>query len=203
MFDEHQTKIGRYARQGPDEMARVYTFVLATIQQSLWMTPDIMQSIDREGIESRYLWGFKYDAYEYLVDNQRQIYDNAMDIYSGYASPEVQEQELLYYFASLPGLGIVKAGFMVQLCFGMAGCIDTHNLSMYGICPNKFKASRFKAAKDKTKRLIMLQYLTVIDSEGGCGSFWDRWCEYVAKRSPERYTGPYAVSELHVTAIGV
>jgi hypothetical protein len=202
MFEEHQSKIGRYARQDADSMAKVYTFVLATIQQSLWQTPEIMQSIEHEGIESRFLWGFKYDAYEYLIEHKATIYAVAMNIWRGHADPLDQEYELTRYFAGLKGLGLVKGGFMVQLCFGLGGCLDSHNITRHGLDERKFKASRFKSASLKNKRSILRNYFAVIMSAGGCEALWDSWCQYVADRQPGRYEDAYAVSALHVKAIG-
>lgn len=202
MFNDHQRVIGGYARSGPDEMARVYAFVLATVQQRLWQTPEIMYSIDNEGIESRFLWGFKGPAYEYLCDNKEEIYETAMAINRNFASPASRSYELLYYFAGLPGLGIVKGGFLVQLCFGMAGCIDSHNMALFGIAPSRFKASVFKAAKRKKRRRMLHDYLAVIAAKGGCEVMWDRWCIHVHKLNTERYESAHAVSKLHVTAIG-
>ena len=201
MFNEHQSRIGSYARQSPEQMARVYAFVLATVQQSLWQTPEIMASIDAEGIDSRFLWGFKGPAYEFIEAEYEGVYETAMAIYLGYANPDVVGYELVRYFAGLPGLGVVKGGFMAQLCFGVAGCMDTHNMTMYGINPNQFKAHIFKNGSVKRRRRMLREYFTLIDSEGGCAALWDRWCEYVAERNPERYTGAYEVSELHVKAI--
>ena len=202
MFNEHQAKIGRYARQDAGSMARVYAFVLATIQQGLWQTPEIMDSIDKEGLDSRFLWGFKYDAYTYLMEHHETIYDVSMTLWRGHANPAHQEYELTRYFAGLPGLGVVKGGFMVQLCFGLSGCLDSHNIKRYGLDERKFKASRFKSASLKGKRTILRNYFNVIRSEGGCEGLWDSWCNYVAQQQPERYSNAYEVSELHLKAIG-
>ena len=202
MFDEHQAKIGRYARRDADSMARVYAFVLMTVQQPLHMMPTAMRSLDTDGVESRFLWGFKIPAYDFLMENKQAIYDVSMAIYRGHADPELQQHELLRYFAGLPGLGVVKGGFMVQLCFGLAGCIDSHNMARFGIKPSRFKAARFKRAQTKTRNVILRDYFSVIKTNGGCAELWNSWCVYVHKRNPVEYTSAYAVSELHVTAIG-
>ena len=200
MFDEHQDKIGRYARGSHRNMARVYTFVLATIQQSLWQTPAIMASIDAEGVESRFLWGMKENGYTYAVSEAEGIYDTSMAIWMSFTDDAIP-YELTRFYAGLPGLGVVKGGFMAQLCFGVSGCIDTHNMALYGVEPKQFKASIFKSGSIKRRKRMLTEYMQLIDSEGGCAALWDRWCEYVYKRNNERYDSAYEVSALHVKAI--
>ena len=201
MFETHQAKIGAFARRDADSMARVYAFVLATVQQPLWQTPEIMKSLDNEGAESRFLWGFKIPAYDYLQEHKETIYEVSMAIWRGHANPEIQAYELLRYFAGLPGLGVVKGGFMVQLCFGGAGCLDSHNIKRWGLDPSKFKACRYKNGNPKRRAIILRDYFAIIASKGGCEELWDSWCRYVAKRSPERYKNAYAVSQLHMEVI--
>lgn len=202
MFEEHQPQIGRFARQSPVNMAKVYTFVLATVQQSLHSTPAIMEDIALRGIESRYLWGFKADAYEFLTENMNAVYETSMSLYLNHADPEVARSELLRYFAGLPGLGLVKGGFMVQLCFGYVGCLDTHNIAIFELNDYEFKSSRFKSGKTKTQKKLVKSYLSLVDKIGGCDFLWDNWCRYVARKYPERYKSAVCVSRLHVEAIG-
>lgn len=41
------------------------------------------------------------------------------------------DRALIAQLSKLPGVQPVKAGFMAQLLFGRAGCIDTHNIDIY------------------------------------------------------------------------
>jgi hypothetical protein len=163
MFAIHQNKVRNYAARGPVEFGRVLSFVLLTVQQPLDTVPSAMKDVDREGIESKYLWGFKRDAYEYMQKNKEQIYSDAMNLAS-IPDPEIAERELLAYFAAMPGLGLVKAGFVLQLCFSLGGCIDTHNVKRFECdngrrsLPQFLRASEFKSAKPSTKARFLNQY---------------------------------------------
>jgi len=203
MFNTHQKVIGTYARQSPENMARVYQFVITTVQQALIHTPDMMHDIDENGLQAKTLWGWKYDAMQHATQYAQETYDTTMQIFRNAIDPDNARHELLSFFAGLPGLGLVKGGFMVQLCFGLSGCIDTHNLRRFNLTGNEFKAARFKNAKtDKTRNAIVRQYHKIVDACGGCEALWNDWCDYVAMRQPARYANGFEVSALHVAAIG-
>lgn len=202
MFERDQKQIGAFARQSPENMARVYQFVIATVQQALNTVPDILADIEANGEASRHLWAWKPDAYRHSVEKAQETYDIAMAIYDNIADPEIMRHELLLHFAALPGLGLVKGGFMAQLCFGVSGCIDTHNIRRFDLNPSAFAAARFKNAKTaKTRNLIVETYHAIVDKCGGCASLWNEWCNYVAERQPLNYSSGCEVSALHVTAI--
>lgn len=203
MFETHQPIIGEYARASAANMARVYKFVLATIQQPLNMTPDIVADFEREGAASRYAFGVKADALRWIDDNAERVHGLAMLLWDSVADPDIAERELIGYFASLPGLGIVKGGFLAQLCFGVGGCLDMHNVARFGLNASRFNASRFKRAKTpRTRCAIVSEYCETLAACGGSALLWDEWCAYVAERD-KAYTNAFAVSELHCTALGL
>ena len=204
MFDQHQKIIDQYAKQRPDNMARVMTFVLATVQQSLFMVPDIMTEIDKQGASSQYLWGWKMQAFDYITDNQKQIFDETINIFDAYPNPDIARHELLKYFAMLPGFGLVKGGFCCQLIFGLSGCLDSHNIKRFGLKASRFSAARFKNARSETLRNdIVKEYHGIVDALGGSCELWNSWCEYVAENAPTRYNSVYEVSRWHLIGIGL
>lgn len=208
MFDTHQNRIAAYAKRGPDEFARTITFVYATIQQSLDMVPGAMKSIDREGIESKFLWGFKRDAYEYVQKNKLAIYSDAREL-AFTADDNRAERELLAYFAAMPGLGLVKAGFVTQLAFGLGGCIDGHNVRRFELLkgrkslPIYMKAWHYKKARPAKQAEYVSMYQSLLKRAGGCQALWDDWCIYLRSRAPAKYHSADYVSELHCIALGV
>ncbi|WFG40869.1 hypothetical protein ParaKuw1_00036 [Paracoccus phage ParKuw1] len=200
MFQRDQKEISDYAMTGPDQMARVITFVYLTIQQSITTCEDMMRDVDRQGVESRHLWGFKIGAYEWLHEHKQEVYDMARLLHDGYADPAVAEIETLKFFASLPGLGLVKGGFVNQLIFGQTGCMDTHNSVIFEIDPYRFKASRYKSASMKRKAIMVMDYANICWDQGGPEFLWDNWCSYVAERNG--YTAD-AISAMHCKALGL
>lgn len=198
MFQRDQSEISRYALTGPDQMARVITFVYLTIQQSITTVPDAMRSVDREGVESRFLWGFKLDAYEWLSENKVGVYEASTALWRGIHDPEDAARETLMHFASLPGLGLIKGGFCNQLIYGTTGCLDTHNQVRLGISEYRFKSSRFKALKPASRSKMAQDYIDACRGAGGPEHLWDSWCGYVGERIA---MSADKVSALHTQAI--
>ena len=192
MFNRDQPIIGAYAQAEPENMARVYRFVLATIQQPLETVPIILRDFDSEGTASRFAFSSKRTALAWLEDNTQALYEGAMQVSEG------DDAGLLSYFASLPGLGLVKGGFMAQLIFGRVGCLDMHNIVMLDITASRFAASRFKSAKrDATRESILQEYLWACRGGGGCEDLWNNWCDYVAELRPNVWANGDAVSAAH------
>lgn len=202
MFDTHQNEIGLFARENSENMARVITFVFCTIQQYLYTTPDQMQDIDSSGTNSKWLNTQKSLAYDELQENKERLYNESMQIWREYPNPESARHELLKLFAECRGLGLIKAGFVCQLCFGISGCLDTHNLKRFNISETEFKASRYKGLrKELSKNRLIRKYHKMIDKSGGTKNLWNGWCNFVAENQQVRYANGHDVSKLHVTAI--
>ncbi len=103
---------------------------------------------------------------------------------------------LIYRLTQIPGLGIVKAGFVAQLVYGVGGCLDCHNLKRLGLKESAFKLTG-KEHLDKTRIAI---YVDAINRAGGTAQLWDDWCVYLALYTPnaKNWTGgPSAVSKAH------
>jgi len=205
MFNKHQPIIAKHAMGSPKGLASVYRFVLATIQQPLYMTPEICKSFAREGPESRFAFGFKADALHWLIEREGELYDNVVNLWSIPSDPESAARDVLAYLALCPGLGPVKAGFLCQLALGRIGCLDTHNITRYGLTPSAFKAARFKNAKTpKTRSRMIESYADTCLALGGAEGLWDSWCEYVARdvQGAFRYAhDPEIVSRYHLEAL--
>lgn len=200
MFQRDQKEISEYAMTGPDQMARVITFVYLTIKQPITTCETMMKDVDRLGVESKHLWGFKLGAYEWLQENKDDVYRVSRNLHSGFADPDVAEIETLKFFASLPGLGLVKGGFVNQLVFGQTGCMDTHNSIIFEVDPYRFKASRYKTASLKRKAIMAMDYAHICEDQGGAEFLWDNWCRYVGERNG--YSAD-AISAMHTKALGL
>jgi hypothetical protein len=203
MFHNHQKQIETFAQSSADNFARVLTFVILTIRMPLYRVVDDMQEVDKLGSEATCLWGFKREAYDYVQANKDRIYAEAMEL-NAIADPFEAERQLIAFFAAIPGFGLAKGGFVVQLCFGLGGCLDTHNVIRFGLREQDIKASRFKGAKTwKTKYQLLDVYQDLLKACGGCAKLWDSWCEYVANNQPGTYQNAFHVSQLHCEAIGL
>ena len=95
----------------------------------------------------------------------------------------------------VPGLGLAKSGFIVQMLYGMSGCIDTHNLTRFNL-----HRRRFACGTKATDRRRIGEYNDMVGRLGGTARLWDEWCIYVADRDAN-YVDADHVSRLHLTPL--
>lgn len=193
MYVNHIQACNDHCQSGPESTARMLRFVIATIQQQLETVPDIMASFDTDGIGSRFAFGFKAKGLLYLKANEESIYWDAMCAVD-------DDEALMEVFMRVPGLGLVKAGFACQLFAGQVGCLDIHNLRMYGLDANRLNIS--KKLQPKTMAKHVKYYCELCMELGGSVALWSRWCEYKASvAAPGNWPdGAESVSILHVEA---
>lgn len=204
MYATHQPLVSAYAKANPDNMADVLTFVIATIQQPFYGVHDAMRSIRKEGLGSRFVWGFKTPAIDSIQTNKQAIYDLAMNTWNAHPEPSVAERELMLVFSHIEGLGLAKGGFAVQLIFGLSGCLDSQNVARFNLNACEFKASLFKGAKQWSRKYQLLDtYLDIVHFCGGTAKLWDEWCIYVHQQNPARYKSAEHVSRIHAEIFGL
>ena len=191
MFKYHQQKISDYAIQSPNNTARVMDMVVLSIQQFWWNIGKQLADVDEYGIESTHLFGHKKSAYAHIRANKKQLY-NAI-FYD-----DISAAERLLNVAGTPGLGLCKAGFVLQLCIGEAACLDVHNMTRFGLSASTFKLGKVKY--DTALRKSKL-YLQTIDNLGGTEYLWDSWCEFMADKYPKHYKNANHVSRLRLEYI--
>jgi len=189
MYKLHQKQISKYARQSPDNLADAMRFVILTIQQQL--SSAVKQS---KGEQEANLFGFKLKAVADIEANKQHIFNTCERLFETNC-----HDNLLQFLADQHGFGLVKAGFVCQLVYGISGCIDTHNLKLHNIPINQVTYNN--KAKDPTRYKKAVAYNKLIELRGGTESLWDNWCDYVAAKNPNTYKNGFEVSELHVEAI--
>lgn len=199
MFQNHQTVISQAALSDKSgkTLGKVMTMVILSIQQPFHQIDKMMLDVEKNGIDSKYLWGMKKPAYEYILQNRKSILKSMRDYQAG----KIELSELLLIVQSCPSLGLVKAGFVLQLVMGETGCLDVHNLRRFGL-----EASTFKFGKNAKYALMKRKaelYIETCEKLGGCEYLWDSWCNYLAERNPNHYRDGNHVSELHATAMGL
>jgi len=104
---------------------------------------------------------------------------------------------LEYLAGNVPGLGLPKAGFLVQLLRGDVGCLDTVNIALYSVNAEAF--SRYKQRSAHGRARALLAYVKLCDKLGGAERLWDVWCAHVGAR--DTWKGAEHVSLAHVTTI--
>jgi len=179
------------AQQSADDCARMVRFVLATIQQGLETVPAILDEFETVGELSPFAFQSKRAGLRWLGEHAGELYRDAI-------AARDNPGELMRVFLRVPGVGLVKAGFCCQLFAGSVGCLDVHNIRMYGLAPRAFDSARYKNAKrEATRQRVLGAYLDTCAQLGGAVELWARWCEYKAELSPTQFASGAEVSALH------
>ena len=195
MFKDDNKKIARFALKSPENMVRVGTFVLTTIQAGLATTQAQMHDIDEHGAASKYLWGNKRDGFLYLQEHKQVIFAAIKAAVK--ANDPIGAIDVL---TNVPNLGIVKAAFVAQLVGLDVACIDSHNCDRLGLSRSALKFS--KKVKPELKRKKIADYVKFTQDTGGSEYWWNTWCEYVAgNRANKRLDTAEKVSKYHVDAV--
>lgn len=145
---------------------------------------DAWRTYKSDGIDAaRNLYGMFFMSHKYsaLKHVENEYFYR---LYRGLSASEAHE--LLW--KECPGLGVVKAGFAVQMTHGKIGCIDTVNAQRLGIdqCEMSRMNMRKNGAQQYRDLLASLPELSPVP-------LWRDWCEAVAARDKI-----YTASELSI-----
>ena len=192
MFKTHQPKIARFMRKNPINFSRGLSCVSNTIQTQFFTVGKRMTDIDINGVNAVCLNGTKRRTHKEIIAMKGYLYEKVY-------SKEISLAEKLLEVSSLYGIGMVKAGFILQLALGKVGCLDVHNLARFGLSASVFKVN------DKMTEATALRkanfYIKTCEDLGGSEYLWNTWCKYVADLYPKIYRDACHVSKLHVDFI--
>jgi hypothetical protein len=195
VYDRDMPLMRAHALASPDGLTDVVTFVLCTIQQPLQSVARQMADIRANGGASKYLFGSKRNGYAYAVEHKEVLFAavaRAVEIGDTIGAVDV--------LSNIPGLGIVKASFVAQICGLEVACLDTHNLKRLGLSESAFKLA--KSVKHETRLAKIANYVAICTSTGGARHWWNSWCNFVAGNKANRsLTSGDAVSAYHVTCL--
>jgi hypothetical protein len=195
MYDRDMPLMKAHALSSPEGLTDVIAFVLATIQQPLQSVKRQMADIRTTGAASKYLFGSKRGGYQYAVDHAAVLFaavTKAVEVNDTIGAIDV--------LSNIPGLGIVKAAFVAQICGLEVACLDGQNLKRLGLGEAAFKLS--KSVKPDTKRKKIAAYVSACADTGGARFWWNSWCDYVAGNKANRsLTTGDAVSAYHVECL--
>ena len=189
MFKEHNPRINDYAQSNAERFSRTIMMVALSIQQPWSSVGNQIESMLDEGKASRFVWGNKAKTYEWLKANGEDLYQRVMDL-------ETTSERMLA-LTEIPGMGLVKAGFIMQLVFGEVGCIDLHNIKLYGVEPKRLAWSNSLKTETKIKKIV--GYLELCQQLGGSEFLWDEWCYHLASKNPNNFVDGDQVSAVHLS----
>lgn len=191
MYAQHQPVIQKWAAESLANFIDVYALVILSINSEWRSVGDKLDSVRQLGIESPHLFGVKRSSYRVFV-TQADWMKKQLDRYAEYSNAEA----CLDLVTDLPGMGLAKAGFFLQLCYGLAGCFDRHNLTRFGLDEKAISLS--KAQTQTARKEMIKRYVDLCYQFGGSEILWDGWCSHLATLHPKRYVSAEHVSELHI-----
>jgi hypothetical protein len=191
MYAQHVTAIRHaFEADSADTLEATVRFALATIQQRFHTVPAILDDWFASGSASPTMWGMKKKGVKFIRKHKVALAAQLL------TATTVEAVDILL---TVPGLGIVKAGFVAQLLGHDIGCIDTHNARMYGIKIDTFRITNKHTAKTRLAKIK--SYQTLCKELGGAQVLWDNWCHFVAIEQGEHFCDAEDVSAEHVKQI--
>jgi len=187
VYDAHVPVISAAIYEDAETFKRAVTFVILSIRQPIENVPAMLADVDETRAESIYLLGHKRAAYRYIELHGRELWARVRDL----TDPEAVILELL----SVPGLGIVKAGFLAQLMGLDVACLDSRNVAREGRKPREYRTDG-KGAECRAIRRKVSRY--VAETGGRAREYWNAWCEDVAQT---RNNTAQTISEIHLTIV--
>lgn len=193
MFDLHQPMIGRFARQSPENMARVALVCILTARMPFGGVAEQLRKYDRG--ERHMLFAWKYRAVA-------EVNERADDLYRTLEGLQSKPNHQLAHVLSVHGMGMVKGGFWLQLAYGVSGCLDMHNVDRFELRRGHIRAPEPTVSYQARLRRATA-YHKLVKRLGGTAQLWDGWCEYLASVQRARWSGPFDVSAEHCRILGL
>ncbi len=194
MYSVHAKAIQDYAQKSSDNLADVIIMVVLSIQQP-WKNVGLqMADVKLNGRASKFLWGNKGRTYEYVMKRKGFIFNQFLAVVNSNKSDSDKAYSLMNIFLRIDGLGMVKAGFVCQLSAGLVGCIDLHNIRLYGIDEKILKLPKSLKSKDIKDEKIN-KYISICHNIG-TENLWDTWCNSLATKNSVWSNG-FEVAKVH------
>jgi hypothetical protein len=169
MYQEHNPLIACAMREDVETFARGIVFAICSIQRQFVTVPEQMAQIERGILEP--LYGHKLTAFEYVEEHKLALWRGVL------TAPDNATR--IDKLCHIPGLGIVKAGFVLQLMGYDVACLDTRNVKREKRDPRAFRSDGPKKKQGPAWHRKIARYLA--ETEGKAAHYWDTWCRDVAK----------------------
>ncbi len=188
MYAEHVPLISNAMRNDYTAFQRGLSFVVCSIRQHIVNVSDQVAVLWREEPGESPLFGIKVQSWEFILS------ERCRELWNG-TRAEYDPAALIWAFSRIPGIGIVKAGFVAQLMGADIGCLDSRNLKRMGRSPRSYESRGRDKTRPRYRRLIA-RY--VADIGGQAQTLWDAWCADVGQANNME---PDAVSALHLAIV--
>lgn len=197
MYNPDAHTIAEFAAQKPENAFRVGLFVISTINQHFERVPFMLDDWAQFGMQSAQYMRWQKKGISELAATQDTLHSQVL---AWQKQGKRARHKALRHMVERTGFGVIKAAFYVQLVLPDCGigCLDRHNLKMYGLSPTAFSAIPTSVSGLTHK---INTYLALSDRLGGSESLWNNWCNYLAAIRPHVFACGEEVSRLHVTCM--
>ena len=200
-FKDVNPVINAYMQKSAHHMQDGIMFVVLSIKTPFHTMYNQMQDYRKHGLSSKYVWGFKKQTLEYLLENRQDLYAELMDLWRRpWQTVADRDKAMMLVLTDVPGLGMVKAGFVMQMMFGRVGCIDVHNSRRFYKVSEK-DITFTKMAKDKTKMVKIENYVNICKGHRSTEKLWDSWCDLIADKHCGHFQSGWDVSVYHLESL--
>ena len=173
MYASHVPVIAEATRSDPAIFERAVWFAVLSMRQPFDKVPGMMDDLDYydslgRGYECPHLFGFKRDAWAYTREHRDELHRDVL--------AAATNEARMHVLCRIHGMGLVKAGFVLQLMGYDVGCLDTRNVKREGRDPRAFRTDGRKSGAGFDRKVRA--YLREV--EGRAEYLWDTWCADVA-----------------------
>ena len=199
-FKDVNPVINAYMQKSEMHMQDGIMFVVLSIKTPFHTMSKQMQDYRKHGLSSKYVWGFKKQTLEYLLENRSDLYRRLMAASRIDVSKNARDRLMMEMLTQVPGLGLVKAGFVMQMMFGRVGCIDVHNSRRFRkVTPKDLQFS--PTAKFTTRLQKIDNYIDICKGHRSTSKLWDQWCDLIADKHCNHFSSGWDVSKYHLEAL--
>lgn len=205
MFKQHQPLIAEHATT-PDGFADLQLLAIASARMPFSRVAEDFAAVKSGDATPLFAW--KHEAWRQAqADKEIRfaavrsiLYDPGADFDTRYPD---RESAALALVSQWYGLGFVKGGFVLQMAYGISGCIDARNEETYAV---EAKATRAPSSRlgMKSRYKHARAYNALCAALGGTETLWNAWCDYYAASgdNPD-WTDGWQVSAEHCRVLGI
>jgi len=202
MYQRDCTMISNHAMSSPDGLRDVGEFTICTVNMPLSRVLDMRRDVRAQGLSSKWLSATKREGFAYLEAEAGNLW-SALHMIAKHCGKDTElgSTQAVDLLMQIPGVGMVKAGFIAQMCGFEVACLDRHNIRALGMSEDALRIN--KKLKQETRLKKIQDYVSLCRASGGSEYWWDTWCNYVADKGGMNKSLPTgdAVSAYHVTAV--
>ena len=188
MYREHVPIINVAMRADLSTFKRGVMFAVLSARTQFSRISAQCEELRQSGAKAKCLWSLKIDAYNYLEEHGEAIWHNVCEAKN--------TRNALWAITRIPGMGVVKGAFVLQMLGHDIACLDVRNILADGRLPREYRSD----GEVRKTRAAFLRKIDryLLDTKGKAEHYWNSWCNTVG---PDYGMTGEQCSWLHVTTI--